>query len=38
MLETEVKFLLTDPTSMRRRLLQAGAVSTGSVFETNHRL
>ncbi|MCB2168826.1 MAG: class IV adenylate cyclase [Deltaproteobacteria bacterium] len=37
MLETEVKFLLTDPASMRRRLHQAGAVSTGSVFETNHR-
>jgi adenylate cyclase, class 2 len=37
MLETEVKFLVTDPANIRRRLRQAGAVSTGSAFETNHR-
>lgn len=37
MLETEVKFQLTDPEVMRRRLRRAGAVSTGTAFETNYR-
>lgn len=37
MLETEVKFQLTDPEIIRHRLLQAGAVSTGKAFETNYR-
>ena len=37
MIETEVKFLLTDPEIIRRRLRQAGAASAGKVFETNYR-
>jgi adenylate cyclase class 2 len=37
MLETEVKFFLTDPDGIRRRLQAAGALSTGSAFETNIR-
>lgn len=37
MLETEVKFQLTDPKIIRHRLRQAGAVSTGKAFETNFR-
>jgi len=37
MLETEVKFQLTDPETIRRRLRQAGAVSAGKDFETNYR-
>jgi adenylate cyclase, class 2 len=37
MLETEVKFQLTDPEATRRRLRRAGAVSKGRVFETNFR-
>jgi len=37
MLETEVKFQLTDPEVLRRRLRRAGAVSTGKAFETNYR-
>lgn len=37
MLETEVKFQLTDPDVLRRRLRRAGAVSTGKAFETNYR-
>lgn len=37
MIETEVKFLLTDPEIIRRRLLRAGAVSAGTVYEINYR-
>jgi adenylate cyclase class 2 len=37
LIETEVKFLLTDPAAIRRRLQEAGAVSHGEAFETNYR-
>jgi adenylate cyclase class 2 len=37
MLETEVKFLLTDPAAFRRRLQAAGAVARGEVSEINYR-
>ncbi len=37
MIETEVKFLITDFETIRQRLLEAGAVSRGNVFETNFR-
>jgi adenylate cyclase, class 2 len=37
MLETEVKFQLTDPEVIRRRLIRAGAVSKGNTFELNYR-
>ena len=37
MLETEVKFLLTNPQTTRRRLQASEAVSAGVVFEINYR-
>jgi adenylate cyclase class 2 len=37
MIETEVKFLLENPESIRRRLQRAGAAAAGVVFETNYR-
>jgi adenylate cyclase class 2 len=37
MLECEVKFVIADPASFRDRLRQAGALPTGSAFETNYR-
>jgi adenylate cyclase class 2 len=36
-LEIEVKFLLNNPENIRQRILKAGAVSSGRVFETNIR-
>lgn len=37
MLETEVKFFLTDPDAFRRRLQAAGTAARGEAFETNYR-
>lgn len=37
MLETEVKFFLTDPAAFRHRLQKAAAVARGEAFETNYR-
>ena len=37
MLECEVKFFMAQPAELRDRLRQAGALSTGSAFETNYR-
>jgi len=37
MIETEVKFLVRNFETIRQRLLEAGAVSLGNVFETNFR-
>ena len=36
-LETEVKFYLSDMDSVRKRIVELGAVATGRVFETNIR-
>lgn len=37
MLETEVKFFLSDPDAFRRRLQAAATVAEAEVFETNYR-
>ena len=37
MLECEVKFFIVHPAGLRDRLGQAGALPTGSAFETNYR-
>jgi adenylate cyclase, class 2 len=37
MLECEVKFFIAHPAGLRDRLRQAGALPTGSAFETNYR-
>lgn len=36
-IETEVKFFITDPVSLREKLISHGALSGGNIFETNIR-
>jgi adenylate cyclase, class 2 len=36
-IETEVKFFITDPATIREKILLFGAVSGGNIFETNIR-